>query len=208
MTYTQESDGSLGARSLKLLLALKTMLEPFDRPRSCETPMDPLVVAALSAPPSESNPLCSDKISDARSILGLGMYVVRGTRPDGLFADTALAPFVVVNLTRTVWMALLRWAHYLVDTRETRLLLRPVPEGALPSFVCCSDSSSINYTVPNDSAPTASMGGFSLFFPGSGSFLCECRAPKHLTDSSAGAELNMASWADKAIIPVRAVLPW
>ena len=131
------------------------------------------------------------------------MYVVRGTRPDGLFAGTALAPFVVVNLTRTVWMALLRWAHYLVDTRETRLLLRPIPEGTLPSFICCSDSSSINYTVPDDSVPTASMGGFSLFFPGSGFFLSECRAPKHLTDSSAGAELNMASWAGKAIIPVR-----
>ena len=51
--------------------------------------------------------------------------------------------------------------------------------------------------------PVASMGGFSLYFPGSGSFLNECRAPKHLTDSSAGAELNMASWAGKAIIPVR-----
>jgi hypothetical protein len=47
------------------------------------------------------------------------------------------------------------------------------------------------------------MGGFSLFFPGSGSFLSECRSPKHLTDSSAGAELNIASWAGKTIIPVR-----
>jgi len=54
--------------------------------------------------------------------------------------------------------------------------------------------------------PVASMGGFSLFFPGSGSFLSECRAPKHLSDSSAGAELNMASWAGKAIIPVRMLL--
>jgi hypothetical protein len=203
VTYTQEPDGCLGARSLKLLLALKTMLEPHERPRSYETPMDPLVLPALAAPPSDSNPLLPDNISAARSILGLGMYVVRGTRPDGLFAGTALAPFVVVNLTRTVWMALLRWAHYLVDTRETRLLLRPIPEGTLPSFICCSDSSSINYTVPDDSVPPASMGGFSLFVPGSGSFLSECRAPKHLTDSSAGAELNMASWAGKAIIPVR-----
>ena len=50
------------------------------------------------------------------------------------------------------------------------------------------------------------MGGFSLYFPGSGSFLNECRAPKHLTDSSAGAELNIASWAGKAIIPVRMLL--
>ena len=114
---------------------------------------------------------------------------------------------MVVNLTRVVWSALLRWAHYLVDTRETRLLLRPIAPGTLPAFAACSDSSSINYPSPGDSRlaeiPTASMGGFSLFFPGSGSFLSECRAPKHLTDSSAGAELNIASWAGKAIIPVR-----
>ena len=69
--------------------------------------------------------------------------------------------------------------------------------------MACSDSSSINFTVPGDDMPTEGMGGFSLFFPGSGSFMCECRSPKHLADSSAAAELNMASWAGKAIIPMR-----
>ena len=54
--------------------------------------------------------------------------------------------------------------------------------------------------------PVASMGGFFLFFPGSGSFLNECRALKHLTDNSAGALLNIASWAGKAITPVRMLL--
>jgi hypothetical protein len=203
VTYTMESDGCLSARSMKLLLALKSMLDPYARPRSCETPMDPLMVPALALPPSDTNPLLPDNVSAARSILGLGMYVVRGTRPDGLFAATALAPHIVVNLTQTVWSALLRWAHYLVDTRETRLLLRPVAPGAALEFFACSDSSSINVTLPGDCAPTASMGGFTLFFPGSGSFMCECRSPKHLSDSSAAAELNMASWAGKAIIPLR-----
>ena len=204
VTYTLEPDGCLSARSMKLLLALKAMLNPFARPRSCETPMDPLVVPALALPPSQDNPLLdAAHISAARSILGLGMYVVRGTRPDGLFAATALAPHIVVNLTQTVWSALLRWAHYLVDIRDTRLLLRPVPPGKELSFMACSDSSSINFTVPGDDMPTASMGGFSLFFPGSGSFMCKCRSPKHLADSSAAAELNMASWAGKAIIPMR-----
>ena len=80
------------------------------------------MVPALALPPSVSNPLLADNIFAARSILGLGMYVVRGTRPDGLFAATALAPHIVVYHTQTVWLALLRWAHYLVDTRETRLL--------------------------------------------------------------------------------------
>ena len=156
--------------------------------------MDPLVVPALALPPSQDNPLLdAAHISAARSILGLGMYVVRGTRPDGFFAATALAPHIVVNLTQTVWSALLRWAHYLVDTRDTRLLLRPVPPGQELFFMACSDSSSINFTVPGDAMPTTSMRGFSLFLPGSGSFMCECRSPKHLADSSAAAELNMAS---------------
>ena len=102
MNYTPEDGGCLGARSLKLLVALQGMLVPFERPRSCDTPMDPAVVSLLSAPPSESNPLLPERIDAARSILGLGMYVVRGTHPDGLFAATALAPYVVVNLTRVV----------------------------------------------------------------------------------------------------------
>ena len=186
------------------------MLDAFETPRSCDTPMDPSVVPLLSALPTDSNPLLPDRVQSARSILGLGMFIVRGTRPDGLFAGTALAPFVVVNLTRIVWTALLRWAHYLVNTRDRRLLLRPLPPGMVSAFVACSDSSSINYPLPGDARmaelPVASMGGFSLYFPGSGSFLNECRAPKHLTDSSAGAELNIASWAGKAIIPVRMLL--
>lgn len=203
VTYTLEPDGCLSARSTKLLLALKAMLDPFERPRSCETPVDPLVVPALALPPSQDNPLLdAAHISAARSILGLGIYVVRGTRPDGLFAATALAPHIMVNLPRTAWSALLRWAQYLVDTRDTRLLLRPVPSGIDLSFMASSDSSSINFTVPGDDMPTASMGGFSLFFPGSGSFMCECCSPKHLADRSAAAELNMASWAGKAIIPM------
>ena len=106
VNYTLEPDGCLGARSLKLLVALQQMLVPFERPRSCETPMDPAIVPLLSALPSESNPLLPERVASARSILGLGMYVVRGTRSDGLFAATALAPLVVVNLTRVALFGL------------------------------------------------------------------------------------------------------
>jgi hypothetical protein len=102
VNYTLETDGSLSARSLKLIDSLQKLLEPFERPRSCDTPMDPAVVPLLSSIPTDSNPLLPERVSAARSILGLGMFIVRSTRHDGLFAATALAPFVVVNLTRLV----------------------------------------------------------------------------------------------------------
>ena len=79
VNYTPEPGGCLGARSLKLLVALQQMLEPYEHPRSCNSPMDPAVVPQLSTLPTESNPFLPDRVGAARSILGLGMYVVRGT---------------------------------------------------------------------------------------------------------------------------------
>jgi hypothetical protein len=46
----------------------------------------------------------------------------------------------------------------------------------------------------------ASYGGFALYFEGSGSFSVECFSPRRLADSSAGAELIMATWAGKSIV--------
>ena len=37
------------------------------------------------------------------------MFVVRGTRPDALFAGVALSPYIVVNLNDYVWECVLRW---------------------------------------------------------------------------------------------------
>ena len=46
----------------------------------------------------------------------------------------------------------------------------------------------------------ASYGGFALYFEGSGAFSVECFSPRRLADSSAGAELIMATWAGKSIV--------
>jgi hypothetical protein len=46
----------------------------------------------------------------------------------------------------------------------------------------------------------ASYGGFALYFEGSGAFSVECLSPRRLADSSAGAELIMATWAGKSVV--------
>ena len=51
------------------------------------------------------------------------------------------------------------------------------------------------------------MGGYSIWFQGSGVVVAECFSPRKLADSTAGSvissELIMASWAGKAIIGFR-----
>jgi hypothetical protein len=44
------------------------------------------------------------------------------------------------------------------------------------------------------------MGGYTIFFEGSGVVIAEYFSPRKLADSSAGSELIMATWAAKAII--------
>ena len=46
----------------------------------------------------------------------------------------------------------------------------------------------------------SSYGGFALYFEGSGAFSVECFSPRRLADSSAGAELIMATWAGKSVV--------
>ena len=137
----------------------------------------------------------------ARAILGLGLFIARGVRVDALFPALALSQYIVNHLTVHVWDALLRWANYLVQTRDRCLILRAPAKPR--EFSACSDSSLINGPVSSVVMPdiaAASYGGFALFFPGSGAFAVECLSPRRLADRSAGSELIMATWAGKSII--------
>ena len=94
------------------------------------------------------------------------------------------------------------WARYLVQTRDLHLVFRPPPPPA-PNFSACSDSSLINAPITAVSMPDvagSSYGGFALYFEGSGAFSVECFSPRRLADSSAGAELIMATWAGKSVV--------
>ena len=57
-----------------------------------------------------------------------------------------------------------------------------------------------------EALPVASMGGYALFFKGSGTFSVECFSPKTLVDSNQSAELTMSVWAATAVIEFRIVL--
>ena len=82
--------------SKKLLLALKDMLAPYPCPSHVATPMLPDSPVKMR---DVGEPVCQDLIHPARQILGLGLFIVRGTRPDALFAAVALSPYIVNNLT-------------------------------------------------------------------------------------------------------------
>jgi hypothetical protein len=58
-------------------------------------------------------PVRVELIPKARAIMGFGLFVVRGTRPDGLFAGVSVSQHTVVSLTDYVWECVLRWDYYL-----------------------------------------------------------------------------------------------
>ena len=209
--YDDMPDGSLQLSCGKLLNELADMISEYQTPLGIDTPM-------LGDSPQRMREIEGDILTDfipkARSIIGLGLFVVRGARPDGLFAGIALAQHVVTNLTPYVWECVLRWANYLVSTKHFRLVLHPPPfQNGFPAFTANSDSSCINCAagegggvggIPDAQAcATASMGGYTIFFEGSGVVIAECFSPRKLADSSAGSELIMATWAAKAIIGLR-----
>jgi len=204
LTFTDKEDGSIEISCEKLMTALDDVLAPHDIPTSYSTPLEPDALTIFRQPPSADNPLLPHNVPFARAILGLGMFIAQGVRPDTLISAVALSSYIVTNLTSAVWNNLLRWANYLTHTRDLRLILRPAPS---MDFMATSDSSAINIPTTTSSTdllqPEASMGGYALFFPGSGVFAAECFSPRKLGDSSAAAELIMLSWAAKGSIAFR-----
>ena len=209
--YDDMPDGSLELSCGKLLTELGVMISAYPKPDSTNTPM---LGDSLQRMRESVGPHLTELIPAARSIVGLGLFVVRGARIDGLFGGIAVSQHIVTNLTAYVWECVLRWAYYLVGTKHFRLVLRPPPFiNGFPSFTANSDSSCINSAagdggavggVPDAQAgASASMGGYSIFFEGSGAVIAECFFPRKLADSSAGSELIMATWAAKAIIGLR-----
>ena len=209
--YDDMPDGSLELSCGKLLLELESMVSKFPMPASVETPM---LGDALQRMRETGGSLLLDRVPDARSIVGLGLFIVRGARPDALFAGIAVSQHIANNLTPYVWDCVLRWAYYLVGTKHLRLVFRP-PRfvDGFPCFRANSDSSCINCAAGEGGAvggvpdaqegAVASMGGYSLYFEGSGVAIAECFSPRKLADRSAGSELVMATWAGKAVLAFR-----
>ena len=143
----------------------------------------------------------------ARSTLGLGGWIVCHARPGGMLGFVAISRKVGPGrLTKYAWNRLVQWARYLVGTKGLLLTMRRCPAGTDAAFF--SDSSSLNGPVPGSSYGGACM----QYVSGdpasagtvmSGAIWARCLVPSKLGDSSASAELIMASVTVKEAVAHR-----
>ena len=89
--YDDKPDGSLELSCGKLLRELEDMVSEFPEPVNVETPM--LGDSLQRMRESAGEPLLH-LVPKARSIVGLGLFVVRGARPDGLFGGIAVSQHI------------------------------------------------------------------------------------------------------------------
>ena len=134
-----------------------------------------------------------ERVKVAQEIAGLAGWIATCARPDGYFAFVALSQFLAAQLTPTVWNALLRWAWYLVNTEDLRLVYR---EGS-GDWVMYADSSLFN----NEHG--GSFGGFAALFPDSGAFAWKSFVPRKIGTSSGAAETTMAAFAVQYAVGLR-----
>jgi hypothetical protein len=92
-TFTHLEDGSLSMTCGKLINAMSSLLADNSVPILYETPTASDTLTRICEPPSTKNPLV-DKVSEARSILGLGLYIAQGVRTDCPFAVLVLSQYV------------------------------------------------------------------------------------------------------------------
>jgi hypothetical protein len=162
-----------------------------------DTPMDERALDAMR----ESQPggakaeelLPPERIKTAQEIAGLAGWITTCARPDGYFAFVALSQYLALQLTPTVWNALLRWAWYLASTPGLRLIYR----AGTGDWEMYADSSLFN------NANGASFGGYVALFPGSGVFAWKSFVPRKLGMSSGSAETTMAAFAVQYALGMR-----
>jgi hypothetical protein len=204
---------------------LEQLLVPFPLENErCDWPMATLTFAALADGPSDRFPLVPHQVALMQPLLGTIGFIVGLVRPDGYFAYCVLCRLVTADrLTTGVVRAIVRLGHYLVATRDlclhlTAPELEPLPDGGtcLNLFDCYSDSSHGN------GEDGASIGGFilasrgvpvdtSTALPagsgaGGGALAWRCGILHEGDDSSAAAELRMATLAYKYTLAARFLL--
>ena len=191
-------DGSTAVSAPHVMQSLADALAPHARPHvDCSTPLAGDALRKLPEEPIESNPLMPEEYTViAQQLTGIAGWICGAYRFDAYLAFVAVAQHASTNLTKRVWEAILRWCHYLLATKDTRLHFRKVDPST--PFTAAADSSCLNGPLPG-----SSYGGFCLGFPGSGAFMIRCLVPSKLADSSAGAEAIIACHCVKAVAAMR-----
>jgi hypothetical protein len=117
-------------------------------------------------------------------------------RPDAYFAFVAITQHLGQHFTLQVWKAILRWAHYLLLSRSCCLTYRHVD----PSSNWCSYSDSALANLPNG----GTYGGYTFGLDTHTAIIdWRCLVPRSFPDSSAAAELIIATYASKSILGFR-----
>jgi len=174
----------------------------------CASPLPDKALSLLEMGAGPGNKLLPEAaLPRARSILGLAGWIVCHARPDAMLAFVAIARRVSPGrLTEYAWDRLVQWGSYLVKTRDVHLTMRKVPAGT--EAACYSDSSALNGPVPGSSYGGACL-QYSTGDPTlpdtvmSGAIWARCLVPPKLGDSSAAAELIMATVATKEVMAYR-----
>ena len=158
-------------------------------------------------------------LESVQKLLGTIGFIVGHVRPDGYFAYSVLCRHAsAARLTRCAVRSIIRLGHYLVATRDLCLHITTPeierhPDGStsLNLFDCYSDSSHGNGEFG------ASIGGFILASRGApdgntdttaggGAIAWRCGIQHEGDDSSAAAELRMATLAYKFTLAARFLL--
>jgi len=194
--------GSIAISAPHVLQSLETALEDYPLPANmaCSTPLAGTALRALGSPPTTSNPLMAPEFTlRAQSLTGIAGWICGTYRFEAYLAFVTLAQHVSTNLTEAVWRALLRWCHYLVNTKDIKLYYHKIDPST--PIAAAADSSCLNGPEPG-----SSYGGYSIGFPGSGAVQIGCLVPSKLSDSSAGSEAILACHCVKAIAGIRMLL--
>jgi hypothetical protein len=198
----READGAVVMRGDRLFDDLAGLLVGHEPPRgfTTEYPMSANALKSLHAEVDDKdNPALGDDYKSlARSVVGLGGFIACNLRPDSYFAYVAITHRLSHHFTLNVWKAVLRWAHYLVNSKDCCLTYRPHCDF---SWCCHSDSSLASL------ANGSTFGGVTFGIDAvSGLVDWRCMVPRSFSDSSVAAELVIATYAAKSILGYRMLL--
>ena len=149
-------------------------------------------------------------VQEAQGLLGLAGFLSNTIKPDGLTAYSVLSQKVGHYLTRAVWDTLVRFCHYIVQSKRHRLTLHKAPrrgpqDKGADSLVMYVDSSCINGSEGESRAGyvlTTAVPGVSY----GGAIMARSMNPRKLGTSSAAAELVAASEVAKEVEAYRILL--
>ena len=187
--------GSTAVSAPRVMQILADALAKHPKPTiDCSTPLAGTALRMLPEAPTPKNPLMVTEFTEAaQRLTGIAGWLCGAYRFDAYLGFLAVAQQVSINLTQRVWDAILRWCHYLVDSRDVRLYFHPIDPNT--PFAAGADSSCLNGPVPG-----SSYGGYCIGFPDRGAFQFQCFVPGKLADSSAAAEAIVACHCVKAIV--------